>query len=82
MSYVRAEICIIKQSDILKLLSILSESEDKFTIENFDGSRKVNARSIMGVLYITAECGAELFLVNNTHDGVYPPAIDDMRVWA
>ena len=82
MSHVRAQINVITQTEILKLISNLSNLDDTFTVENFNGSIRVNARSIMGMLYITAECGDQLYLVNNTHDGVFPALLDELRVVA
>ena len=82
MSHVRAQINVTTQTEILKLLSTLSGMDDTFTVENFNGSIRVNARSIMGMLYITAECGDQLYLVNNTRDGVFPTFLNEMRVVA
>ena len=82
MSHVRAQINVTTQTEILKLISNLSNLDDTFTVENFNGSIRVNARSIMGMLYITTECGDQLYLVNNTHDGVFPSFLDELRVVA
>ena len=82
MSHVRAQINVTTQTEILKLISNLSNLDDTFTVENFNGSIRVNARSIMGMLYITAECGDQLYLVNNTHDGGVPALLDELRVVA
>lgn len=82
MGHIRAHIRIVTQSDILRLMDILSSSEDSFSIEDFSGSHRVNARSILGVLYITSECSEKVFLVNDTHDGVFPNEINEMRVLA
>ena len=82
MSHLRAQINVTTQTEILKLISNLSNLDDTFTVENFNGSIRVNARSIMGMLYITAECGDQLYLVNNTHDGVFPALLDELRVVA
>lgn len=82
MSHVRAQINVTTQTEILKLIANLSNLDDTFTVENFNGSIRVNARSIMGMLYITAECGDQLYLVNNTHDGVFPALLDELRVVA
>ena len=82
MSHVRAQINVTTQTEILKLISNLSNLDDTFTVENFNGSIRVNARSIMGMLYITAECGDQLYLVNTIHDGVFPALLDELRVVA
>lgn len=79
MSHIRAHIRVETQGDVLHLIGVLSSSEDTFSIEDFTGQNRVNARSILGMLYITSECGDEVYLVNDTHDGVFPAEIDEMR---
>lgn len=82
MNHTRAHIHVVTQADILHLINLLYTSEDVFTVEDFTGTRRVNARSLLGVLYIVSECGDKLYLVNDTNDGVFPTALDEMRVLA
>ena len=39
----------------------------------------VNARSFLGVLYMSAEYNDNLFLVNDTEDGKFPFFVDKYR---
>ena len=50
------------------------------TLENFDGSLRVNARSIHGIIYAASDYSDEMFLVNESDDGVFPSGIDKYRV--
>lgn len=52
---------------------------NKYTIENEDGSYRVNARSYLGVLYASAEFKGVLYLVNETNDDPFPAFIDKYR---
>ena len=50
---------------------------NKYMIENFDGSCRINARSLLGVIYAMTEHRDDMFLVNETVDGFFPSAIVD-----
>lgn len=53
-------------------------STDHYTIEDFSGSYRVNARSYLGVIYMFTE-HEDLFLVNETEDGKIPAFVDKYR---
>lgn len=80
MSYIRAHINLEKTSDINDFILLLSEDKDKYMLENEDGSYHVNAKSLLGVIYASAEFGEGIYLVNKTHDGHYPFGMDKFRV--
>lgn len=79
MVHTRAHIQLNNQSDAMNLVQILCRYEDSFSIENFDGSRRVNAKSILGVMYAAIDFNNAMYLVNDV-GGVIPGAIDDFRV--
>lgn len=53
---------------------------DKYSIEDFNGVHRANARSLIGVIYAMSDFHDEMFLVNETHNGVYPSFVDAFRV--
>ena len=53
---------------------------DKYSIEDFNGVHRANARSLIGVIYAMSDFYDEMFLVNETHNGVYPNFVDAFRV--
>lgn len=53
---------------------------DKYTIENEDRDYKVNARSLLGVIYMSTEFNDNTYIVNETQDGFFPHFIDDYRI--
>lgn len=80
MSYIRAEIQFVTQTDVVKFISILNESDtDNYVVEN-DDHLCVNARSVLGMLYACSEMGKHMYLVNKTNDGHFPSGIDNYRV--
>lgn len=81
MEHTRAHIRLTTMKDIDTFVSALNGdgTSDRFTVENFNGSLRINARSMNGVIYAAMDFNDELFLVNETHDGVYPNAVNDFR---
>lgn len=78
-SHVRAKIELSSRENIIDFIYALCDgSTDFFSIENFNGTMKVNARSILGVIYAVTEFDA-LFLINDTTDGRFPASIDKFR---
>lgn len=81
MPYSRAKIRLMSQIDAAAFVSLLNSdgTADKYVLETSEGDFKVNARSLMGVLYFTTEHNEDTYLVNCTQDGVYPSGIDNFR---
>ena len=52
---------------------------DKYSIEDFDGVHRANARSLLGVIYAMSDYHDEMYLVNETQNGVYPSFVDAFR---
>ena len=78
-SHVRAKIELSSRENIIDFIYALCDgSTDFFSIENFNGTMKVNARSILGVIYAVTEFDA-LFLINDTTDRRFPASIDKFR---
>lgn len=78
--HVRAHIRLTTQEEITKFMASLSALEDSFSIEDFDGVQKANAKSTLGVMYASCDYGEQMYLVNLTNDGYCPAAIDRFRV--
>lgn len=80
--YHRTHIRLITQTDAANFVSILNSdgTTDRFVLETADGKVRVNARSLLGVLYFVSEHNKETYLVNETSDGVIPSGIDQYRI--
>ena len=63
----RAEIHLTTDRDISAFLQAAMNHDDELVLENFDGSRRVSASSMLGVMYAAAEFG-QVYLVNVTND--------------
>lgn len=79
--YIRAHIALDTQSTLLDFLKLLGNDGDRFVIENGDGSHRVNARSMLGLLYMATEHPKDLFILNLDHDGEFPAALDNFRIY-
>ena len=78
----RAKVRIDRPEDAEKFVKMLNSdgTTAKFLLENFDGSFKVDARSILGVIYASVEWAGETYLVNTTRDNVYPSGIREFYI--
>lgn len=81
MPHSRAHIRLNNQTEAMNLVQLLSEHKDEFSIEDFSGSHRVNAKSIIGVMYASMDFNDEMFLVNDS-SGEIPNSIDAFRVVA
>ena len=54
---------------------------DKYSIEDLEGNQRANARSLLGVIYAMSDYNDEMYLVNETNNGVFPSFVDSYRVW-
>lgn len=78
----RAQIRLDRSQDVAEFVKLINSTgtTEKFIIENFDGSLAIDARSLLGTMYASAEFGIDgLFLVNLTNDGKIPTSIDKFR---
>ena len=79
--YVRAHIMLNTLTDANEFVSAINSdgTVDKFIIEDGIGDRRVNARSLLGVVYAMSDYSEHMYLVNDTNDGVFPSSIDSFR---
>ena len=78
--HVRALIRLTSQAEVLEFIQGLSRFEDSFSIESRTGMHRINAKSVIGVMYTMFDFPDELYLVNDTHDGVIPAFVDQFRM--
>ena len=82
MGYVRAHIRLNTAAEATELISILNSdgTTTRYTIESFDKTQRVNARSLLGVLYAITDFNDEMYFVNETEPASIPSCIDKYRV--
>ena len=80
--YVRAHIRLNTTMEANDFVAALNSdgSTDNYSVENFSGAHRVNARSLLGVIYATVEFNDNMYLVNETTNGKFPSSIDKYRV--
>ena len=76
--HTRTEIRLTTDRDISAFIQTAMNSSDELVLENFDGSRRVSASSMLGVMYAAAEFG-QVFLVNVTNDAVISAEFNQFR---
>jgi len=76
----RAHIRLSNQAEVLAFIQGLSKFEDSFTIESRSGLHRVNAKSVIGVMYTMFDFYDEMYLVNETNDGMMPAFVDQFRM--
>ena len=81
-NHARTHIRLMTMKDIKNFVELLNAdgTADRYTIENTNGSLRINARSLEGVIYAAIDYNDETYLVNETNDGVYPHGIDEYRI--
>lgn len=77
--HIRAHIRLMTNEDIAKFMAAISNLDDTYSIEDFDGIQRANAKSTLGVMYATCDFGNQLYLVNETNDGHFPSVFDSFR---
>jgi len=82
MSHVRAHILIEGTTQASEFVIKMNSdgTTNKYFIESEDGTDRVNARSLLGVIYASTEYASNMYLVNDTADGEFPSFIDSYRV--
>ena len=50
-----------------------------WVLENFDGSLRINASSLLGVMYASAEWNGEVYLTNIRKNFAFPVFVDKYR---
>ena len=77
---IRAHIRLTSQAEVMTFIQSLSKFNDSFTIENRTGVHRVNAKSVIGVMYTMFDFPEEMYLVNDTRDGFIPAFVDEYRM--
>lgn len=78
--HTRAHIRLNNQAEALSFIQELCRNDDSFSIENKHGDHRINAKSVIGVMYTMVDFPDEMYLVNDTHDGRIPSFVDCYRV--
>ena len=78
--HARSHIRLTSQAEVMDFIQRLCRCEDVFSIENRAGTRCINAKSVIGVMYTVLDYPDEMYLVNETKDGAIPAFVDQYRV--
>ncbi|MBQ2929758.1 MAG: hypothetical protein IJD99_06025 [Clostridia bacterium] len=78
--HARAHIRLTSQAEVMEFIQGLCRFEDAFSIESRSGMHRVNAKSVIGVMYTMFDFPDEMYLVNDSNDGVIPAFVDQFRM--
>lgn len=81
MPHIRAHIRLNTTAEASAFVSQMNTdgTADKYIVEDFDGKQRANARSLLGVIYALSDFNDNMYLVNETRDGIFPNFIDAYR---
>ena len=77
---IRAHIRLSNQAEVMTFIQHLTKFNDKFSIENRKGTHRVDAKSVIGVMYTMYDFPEEMYLVNDSQDGFIPSFVDSYRM--
>ena len=82
MNYIRAHIRLNNTAEASEFVSLLNADGTvaRYTIECTDKTQRVNARSLLGVLYALTDFNDEMYFVNETDPSFIPTCVDRFRV--
>lgn len=82
MPHTRAHIRLNTMDEIKSFIDQFNRigGVDKFMVEDFEGKQRVNARSLVGMIYAMTDFNDNMFIVNETTDGTFPSFIDAYRI--
>lgn len=82
MPHTRAHIRLNTITDVTNFVAKINGvgTVDKYIIEDFAGDQRADARSLLGVIYAMTDYNDQMYLVNETQNGVFPNFVDAYRV--
>ena len=76
---IRAQIRLDTQQKILDFTNYLNNETGRYSVEDVSGERRVDARSLLGLIYASGDFGDEMYLVNETNNGCFPNFVNNYR---
>lgn len=79
---IRAHIRLNTPQEASEFVQIINSdgTTSKYTVTDATGKYRANARSLIGVIYAMSDFNDNMYLINETEDGVFPKMIDQYRV--
>ncbi len=80
MGHIKARIQLTSPKDVKEFVDIINSTDtvNEYIFENATCDKVADARSYLGAMYASSDFKV-IYLVNKTHDGIFPPEIDQFR---
>lgn len=75
------KLCLATAEAVRAFITVMGTANDDFILEDEKGKVRVDAKSMLGVMYATSESGPLFFLINNSGRDIYPTGVDQFRTY-
>lgn len=73
------KLCLATREAVAAFISVMGSTNDDYILEDEKGKVRVDAKSMLGVMYATSESGPLFFLTNTSGHDAYPTGVDQFR---
>lgn len=73
------KLCLATCEAVSAFITVMNSANDDYILEDEKGKVRVDAKSMLGVVYATSESGPLFFLMNVSGTDVYPTGVDQFR---
>lgn len=82
MTHKRIPINLDTPRKVMDFIAMINNegAADDYSLENKDGTQRISAKSPLSVFYASIEFNKQIFLVNDTDDGVFPSGVDQFKI--
>lgn len=73
------KLCLATAEAVRAFIAVMGSADDDYILEDEKGKVRVDAKSMLGVMYATSENGPLFFLTNISGRDNYPIGVDQFR---
>lgn len=73
------KLCLATREAVSAFIAVMNTANDDFILEDEKGKVRVDAKSMLGVVYATSESGPLFFLTNVSGHDDYPNGVQQFR---
>ena len=73
------KLCLATSEAVRAFMNVMGSASEDYVLEDEKGKVRVDAKSMLGVMYATSESGPLFFLRNIAGNDTYPIGVDQFR---